>query len=441
MMRFPPPLPPPDPRFSRWGGHHPQFLWNNQEFVLRMLTQNACGIGMFEKGNRVRVSLKPEESRNVVAFGPADICGPSLENGGKVPHIELETDTDTVKWIYCRMNGSGFYCSTDRPRYCSIHHGWYHETNRHEWGRDRAVVFIDAELPPGFRCIVMDSPNSMFEYDVRNPDTGGELVWEITAPSDGGWESRLLTPGNYRFELRGGNGGRGGGIVPTGGANLLNPPAGGAGGRGQVLVCKIRILAPTTFFGLLGGDGEQGEDGEFHASIPNGFIPRQYITGGGGGSSGGDTRLRIGDRLINNALGGAGGGGAVTLSSIGSNWANGAGGGGAGNPTGAEDGAVGSNALNPSVAGGRAGTITAGGEGGLGLTNDNVWAGNSGQRGDNGQNIDAATRRNGGSSRSIQVAPGGTVPPFTVPGAAGGSRINGTSGYFRCYMTRDGDSW
>jgi len=141
-----------------------------------------------------------------------------------------------------------------------------------------------------------------------------------------------------------------------------------------------------------------------------------------------------------NALGGAGGGGAIALNPLGTTWANGAGGGGAGNPAGAEDGAVAFPGVSPAVVGGRAGTITNGGEGGSGLTNNDNWAGNSGQRGDNGQNIDAATRRNGGSSRALHINPT-TGINVNVPGAPGGSRINGTSGYFRCYMTRDGRSW
>jgi len=132
--------------------------------------------------------------------------------------------------------------------------GWYHPDN-HPYG-DRAVVFIDGELPQGRRAIVMDSSNSMNEYDMRNPDTGDDLVWEITAPSDAGWQSMLLTPGNYRFELRGGNGGRGGNAGQDG--SVENPALGGSGGHGQVIVRKIRITRLVTFFSLLGGDGEHG---------------------------------------------------------------------------------------------------------------------------------------------------------------------------------------
>jgi len=415
---------------------HPQYLWNEQEYIIRELFKNRIGLGVWEEGGDVMVSSRAADSLNVVAHGAADIiCAEFLEG--------FDSDVTGTGWVYIRLDGSGVYFSRDRPRYSQYLHGWYHPDN-FPYG-DRAVVFIDAELPQGRRAIVMDSSNSMFEYDTRNPDTGGDLVWEIDAPSDHGWQSMLLTPGNYRFELRGGNGGRGGNVGQDSAA-VENPALGGSGGQGQVFVWKTRITRLVAFLGLLGGDGEQGQDGTTDTSW-SAILPfRTFVVGGGGGSSGGDTRLRMDDTdtgtpLMLNALGGAGGGGAIALNPSGTTWANGAGGGGAGNPAGAEDGAVAFPGVSPAVVGGRAGTITNGGEGGSGLRNNNNWAGDSGQRGDNGQNIDAATRRNGGSSRSMQVAPGGTVVPFVVPGAAGGSRINGTSGYFRCYRTRDGRSW
>jgi len=415
--------------------NHPHYLWNRQEYVVRMLHQNRIGLGVWEEGGRVIVSGRAADGMNVVAHGAADIiCAEFLEG--------FDSDVTGTGWVYIRLDGSGVYFSRDRPMYNIYLDGWYHPDN-HPYG-DRAVVFIDGELPQGRRAIVMDSSNSMNEYDMRNPDTGGDLVWEITAPSDQGWQSMLLTPGNYRFELRGGNGGRGG---SAGEGSIETPAIGGTGGQGQVIVRKTRITRSVTFLGLLGGNGQDGQPGNslFHGSP----LPFLYATGGGGGSSGGDTRLRTDDTdidtsLMLNAMGGAGGGGAVHGHAIPSfTGINGAGGGGAGNPENAQDGEVRNAALVPQLTPGRHGNLQNGGSPGVGTVHlpnpdfNQVWVGNSGQPGHAGTDIVARTRRDGGSSEGIFV-PHGNI---TVNGAAGGSRINGTSGYFRCYRTRDGRSW
>jgi len=425
---------------------HPQYLWNELEYIVRELFKNRIGCGIEEIGATVKVNLDPETSLGVLTHGAADMGRIEMRDGKYVKVWDFPpfgTDTNSVKWIYARIDGTVFYESTDRPRWHQYLHGWYQRVGND--AGDRAVVFIDAELPQGRRAIGMDSPNSMLEYDTRNPDTGGDLVWEITAPSDAGWQSMLLTPGNYRFELRGGNGGRGG---SAGEGSIETPAIGGTGGQGQVIVWKTRITRPVTFFGLLGGNGQDGQPGNslFHGS---GLTRILYVTGGGGGSSGGDTRLRIDDTdigtsLMLNAMGGAGGGGAVhghTTNSF--TGINGAGGGGAGNPENAQDGEVRNAALVPQLTPGRHGNLQNGGSPGVGTVHlpnpdfNQVWVGNSGQPGHAGTDIVARTRRDGGSSEGIFV-PHGNI---TVNGAAGGSRINGTSGYFRCYRTRDGESW
>jgi len=394
---------------------HPQFLWNEQEYVVRMLCQNALGAGMDEDASSVAVTTQAALSLNTVAHGPADFPQRVLREA---------FSTGATRWVYLAADGGRLYADTDRPEYSQYLHGWYHRTRG-----DRALVFIDPDQPPGHRAMAMDSFNSMYEYEQRIPDTGGELFWAITAPSEHQWSTSTLPAGNYRFELRGGNGGSGGG-------NQRGQP-GGHGGQGQVIVWKLRILSATTLFGILGGNGANGGSGSrasgnwFLVGPP--FVPpaaafnaRNWsITGGGGGSSGGDTRLRFGSRIVLDAIGGAGGGGAggdmhrdvghIFLSHFAPGAGGGAGFGGAG---------AGSNNEAP---GGRQGTLDLGGlgGGGAGGENDIIDFGNfRGQSREGG-----LIRRNGGTSTELMTL--GASPGW------GGSSFSGTSGFFRCYRTRD----
>ena len=53
--------------------NHPHYLWNRQEYVVRMLHQNRIGLGVWEEGGRVIVSGRAADGMNVVAHGGADI--------------------------------------------------------------------------------------------------------------------------------------------------------------------------------------------------------------------------------------------------------------------------------------------------------------------------------------------------------------------------------
>ena len=419
-MRFPP----------RESQGHPQDDWNNMEYMIRMLTQSSIGVCVDDSftADTVTISAHPDVSMNHISLGPV----------GVVTSDEIRLNSAQAGWVYVTEAGAFYFEANVRPLYNPVFHGWYRDA---QGMGDRAIAFIDPELPRGWRTIIMDSPNSMFEYDQRIPDTAGDPVWEITAPSDTNWESMLLTPGHYRFELRGGNGGRGG---DAGAGTLGHFARGGAGGRGQALVWNIRILVDTQFQGILSGDGEDGRTGNSLLQGP-GLISRAlHVTGGGGGSSGGDTRVMFKNGVAANAIGGAGGGGAVHAR-VGNAFSgiNGPGGGGAGNPDGAEDGEVTDIGQLPRLEPGRRGDLQNGGAPGAGevflhppdLEQD--WIGNSGQSGHAGEGMSAGTRRDGGSSEAIFVPRTST----TINGALGGRGISGTSGYFRCFRTMDGSSW
>jgi len=368
---------------------------------------------------------------NVVAHGGADIiCAEFLEG--------FDSDVTGTGWVYIRLDGSGVYFSRDRPMYNIYLDGWYHPDN-HPYG-DRAVVFIDGELPQGRRAIVMDSPNSMYEYDTRMPP--GNARWsiahQITTPHDTLFTTFTLEPGVYRFELRGGNGGNGG--AGGGGSN------GGAGGISVAVVYELILHHTTVFQAILGGNGNAGGNGSIGSRRASGGGEGAFdwiATGGGGGSSGGDTILRTADGcILAISRGGAGGGGGgAQFSSVWLNaWRlNGGGGGGAGEPNGNDgdnEATVGFSPNEAQSGGGRGGTATNGGDGGepasfgTGQSSSNALVGITAQNGTAGQDIPEGNRRNGGDSPDIPNLPHSDFGTSPMLGGRGGISFSGTSGWF-----------
>jgi len=389
---------------------HPQYLYNEQEFIMRMLMQHSIGISLEETASQVTVSHNPVLSHNFTAHGAADF--PSR-------NISAQFSTSSTRWIYLRANGNEFYLSSQQPSYNQYLHGWYHPTLA-----DRAVVFIDSEQPANYRCFIMDTYNSMYEYNSRIADTGGDLFFHkgfgsVTDANGGTW-SRTLLPGRYRFEIRAGKGGNGG---TSGYAN--NNIAGGVGALGQIVIHKLTIISRITINGYVGFDGSHGENGKYKTAIA-GRIVYDIATGGGGGSSGENTFIQIENSVLAEAIGGAGGGGSNAGNYAGGNLtggflSSGAGGGGAGFGVGG-NGKIKDSDVNA----------------GLGGTVDNGGAGQQSVNGNglSGQNRGTLRRRNGGNSPSW----GGGVAGVnvTVDASLGGTSIlNTTQGYIKIIRTGD----
>lgn len=402
---------------------HPQFLWNEQEYIIRMLNQNKIGVGIDESGNTVIISMQASDSLNFVAWG-----------GGDFPSNEIVytvNNTKTKRWVYIRATYGTFYEETvKRPIYNQYLHGWYHPDNTD----DRAVVFINPDKPQGSRAIIMDSFNSMFEYEQTIPDEPPdemEPFYELMAIEQ--WTSSIpLTPGAYLIQLKGGKGGRGGNDITIYSDGTIGGK-GGVGGEGQTISYKLVLHEPTTFEGILGGNGANGGAADNDLVLNHSLIGKNHVLGmgGGGGSSGHDTIMKFKNGFELYAMGGVGGGGAAifayyeNIDEAESKLA-GPGGGGAGYQSienGPENGTIPSPSPNRKTAVGMHGGQTQGGAGG------NGWSG--GAKGNNGTDReDGISRRNGGDSGSVgnMQASGGN--------ASFSNRFDPLSGYFRIYKIK-----
>ena len=398
LIRFP-----QEPEFD-----HPQHLWNEQEFIIRMLHQHKIGIGIIENNTQVTVTIQPGQSLNMIANGAVEFD--KINN-----NLAFTANTNRIGWIYIASDGSRFYLEPNlRPIYNQYLHGWYRNNG------DRAVVFIDSEAPAGSRAILMDSFNAHFEHEQRIPMQGGLLYLAITNPNL--WQNIILEPGSYRFEIMGGRGGRGGNGAGS------PPILGGAGANGQISVLRLNIYSRTSFSGILGGIGNDGENGRT-VSTSGPLI----ATGGGGAASGHDSRLIASNgSILLNAVGGAGGGGASAYPSFpfpGRNRGTSSpGGGGAGNGVGGRGG----NSREPVLYGAHGGNNNFGGPAGTNKLTTNGVSNAWGQSGQNrmGADVSLLIRRGGNSGN---ISGGGT----TISASLGGTTPTTTSnGHFRIFQIR-----
>jgi len=220
-----------------------------------MLTQSAVGVSVDESfaADTVTISAHPDVSMNHISLGPV----------GVVTSAQIVRNTTQSGWVYVTEAGAFYFEANVRPLYNPIFHGWYRDA---QGMGDRAIAFIDPDLPRGHRTIVMDSPNSMLEYDQRIPDTGGELVYDSSTsgvPLSQFSPVITLAPGNYRFEVRGGRGGNGGSVLHTSAltAEWVMPASGGNGANGRILAFKISLLENLNIQCYCGANGAHGGDG------------------------------------------------------------------------------------------------------------------------------------------------------------------------------------
>ena len=282
---------------------HPQYIWNEHEYIARVLTQNAIGMGFVENDNEtVTIDTSPNMSRGNDAWGLSEFI---LQ-----PDIYTIT-TDTTKFIY--VTADGIYRErTEEPKYNSILHGWYNSDFT-----ARAVMLIDHNRPVKYRCILLDSPNSLFEYK-NIMFTDRILIDNMPVLTPNYPVILFLPPGTYLFEMKGGKGGkggRGGGVVGTPGNNQYCASGpGGEGAEGQIITKYVTFSESMELQLLLGGGGEDGANGvykNYEAVILNKYKFHVLGQAGAGASSGQDTVVinNKNQAVIFRALGGSGGGG------------------------------------------------------------------------------------------------------------------------------------
>ena len=389
---------------------HPQYKWNELEFNVRMLTQNSIKLNVKETATHVIFNHPDGLLTNNIAFGLAD---------RPVQLDQFQVINSSSVFVYCKKDTGVLFSSTTKPKYSSIYHGWYNGN------LDRCIALIDKDNPEYGKCVLMDSFNSLFEYDQRVPDTEYEkdLFYEGTVSQE---TPCIFEPGRYRVRLKGGLGGYGGGMnfeqisqalfkdnnIP--GTPPPNVVPGGIGAEAPDRVLKFVTLNKINAKGFKGADGANGESG----AIGNPYNSNTAYTSSGGGSSGEDSYIILDDgTVLIISIGGAGGGGArgdipPGFSTLGI----GAGGGGAGSGT-PGDGYIPDYAINGINIPARGGTVYYGGDGSFGL--NTLLIGNP------GEDLSAGHRRNGGN---------GPKPPSPgTQGKGGSSPLTASSGFLKIW--------
>jgi hypothetical protein len=391
----------------------------------------------FEAGGFIALGL----TNMATTDAPQIAQGSRVEIGGSLYVCESnETITSTpssdgLYYIYGIPNASSasFSYSGSKPTYNAVKGGWYN-------GNDRAIAKLFYTSSQYNGKVILDSYNAFFAINTEQPipTTGGQLVITGTVNQV---KKATLQPGAYRYDIKAGRGGDGGG-------NGLV----GIGADGEVKTGTFILTEPRVIHYALGGDGNDG------ASNPDTDDP-----GGGGGCSGGSAFIDTGDDFIL-CLGGSGGGGKGGAGDIDQ---NGAGGGGAAGYGRGGDGGYGSayDGQDFVVSNGKGGNNGVGGNGGV-HQNRNGGGGSGylsggtgyengggyGEKGGNGQGNSSGSYKGGvggNSSTGETVSPtdkyphkiqyqagGGGGYGYIYNGCDGGSGLKSTSsGYLRIYKT------
>jgi hypothetical protein len=300
-------------------------------------------------------------------------------------------------YVYAGADTKGDNCSFffdhNPPTWSAAKGGWYRGNNR------ALVKFYYMQYGNQYNNkVILDSYNAMWcnnrTQDI--PQDGGLQIVEIQSPNvESGF---VLGPGAYRYVIMGGRGGTGGG-------------GGGPGAFGETKRGEFKLTANQSFCFLLGGDGQNGGQGNTNC-------------GHGGGCSGGMSYIRSDHDLTENnvfsvrkvvsefifldcAIGGSGGGGNAGDSSGG----YGGGGGGGGGYGDADNGPLpGSGAGGKSGHGGNGGAGTSGTAKGGGGGGGSGLAGGSGGAGAHvgGNNYSGVTSANNGAAGGAYGGSGGS---------------------------------
>lgn len=309
------------------------------------------------------------------------------------------------QWIFVyavvQQDGVRFDYHNRRPEWDTAKCGWFDTVNL----TDRCIAKMYKRSDGWWGKVLLADYEDLYKdnFSVLPTSGGTRILTGIMSPSlNTDNPPTTLTPGAYRYELRGGTGGRGGL------QNRNGTPGNGA--SGQSLTGQFALDRKVGARALVGGDGEDGGNG---GTSSGGGDSEE---GGGGGASGAASYIWIEGKLII-AEGGSGGGGcgADGTGSLGGGGGGGGGGYGIGGDGSSEDGE-----------GGKGGNNFIGGVGGKGGYNQtNSHPGGDGTSGRSNAILPNSTFRHGGH--------GGSNAYGTNIGAGGSKTKTSTSGYARIY--------
>jgi hypothetical protein len=253
--------------------------------------------------------------------------------------VSGDPDNNVTNYIYAAPDGTSafFEYAATEPVWQPDKGGWFD-------GTKRAVVKFFYTGGQYNGKVILDGHNAINEINRRQPipATGGLLVVNGMVNTV---KTQNIPPGMYRWEMKGGTGGRGGNSTSA---------MGGTGAQGSSASGVFQSYKNETVYFLVGGNGAPGGDA--------------VGGGGGGGGSGGSSFLDISNNFMM-GLGGSGGGGATgylgTGGGGGGGGANGIGGNGGDGPGGGTGGTGGNIGLGGT--GGRGGDGGGSGGGGSGL--------------------------------------------------------------------------
>ncbi|MCL2805270.1 MAG: hypothetical protein FWD26_04965 [Treponema sp.] len=239
---------------------------------------------------RILISLVQTQGRGFIMLELADINDhgePVIKKESclAINHIIYNIETDetptgsltnnVVNYIHAKASEEGDTCSfvySTQPGTWSADKGGFYFNN------DRVIAkffFVDGRYNGK---VILDSFNAM-EFVNRKqkiPETGGfltEVNWTGTPRHN---EQVLLPAGAYRYDIQGGNGGKGGF-----GHSEDNNISSGEGQDGEI----VTAITGTFFWNggfkriSLGQDGGKGQDGRILSGL-------RYPNGGGGGAGG-----------------------------------------------------------------------------------------------------------------------------------------------------------
>jgi hypothetical protein len=347
------------------------------------------------------------EARSFMALGltnmntsgqPQIELGSRLEVGGSL--YECTADETIVNWavtnnvtnyIYCAQNGGTayFFFHFAPPAWNSVKGGWYLDSTY------RAVAkffYTDGQFNGK---VILDSYNAIRAVNTEQPipTTSGE---EVAAAAVNQVKTITLPTGAYRYEMKAGNGGRGGSSKHNGEQN------GGTGAEGQSSSGTFMLYNPTEIHYAIGGDGRDGENGQGDSGDGD------TESGSGGACTGGSTFIDFGDRVLV-CIGGSGGGGSGAAGT----GSNGGGGGGGGGGYGTAEGGASQDGER-----GNGGSNNVGGTGGYGVGDGGGGGGGSGGNG-------GGSGKSGGEYGKSGSAGGG----YGERGGSGGDGDKSDDGY------------